>query len=118
MCLRCLYSRKKYQSLENSYKGCVCTRALKYQLMSELQGSMRNSGASQMVLVVKNKTQQKKPPINAEDITDMGSIPGLGRSPAGGHSNPLQYSCLVDPTDRGSWQAIARKATKIWIQLK
>ena len=88
--------------------------------MSELQGSMRNSGASQMVLVVKKQKQKQKqkPPINAEDITDMGSIPGLGRSPAGGHSNPLQYSCLVDPTDRGSWQATAHKATKILIQLK
>ena len=72
-----------------------------------------------MVLVVKKQNKQtKKTPISAEDITDMGSIPGLGRSPAGGHSNPLQYSCLEDPTDRGSWQATAHKATKIWIQLK
>ena len=44
------------------------------------------SGASQVVLVVKN------PPANAGDIRDMGSIPGLGRSPGGGHGNPLQYS--------------------------
>ena len=34
---------------------------------------------------------------------DMGSIPGLGRSPGGGHGNPLQYSCLENPKDRGAW---------------
>ena len=37
---------------------------------------------------------------------DLGSIPGSGRSPGGGHSNPLQYSCLENPMDRGGWQAI------------
>ena len=50
-----------------------------------------------MVLVVKN------PPANAVDVRDAGSIPGLGRPPAEGSGNPLQYSCLEDSTD--SWQA-------------
>ena len=36
---------------------------------------------------------------------DAGSIPGWGRSPGGGHGNPLQYSCLENPMDRGAWQA-------------
>ena len=45
-------------------------------------------GASQVALVVKN------PPANAGDVRDGDSIPGLGRSPGGGHGNPLQYSCL------------------------
>ena len=45
-------------------------------------------GASQVVLVVKN------PPVNAGDVRDVGSIPGSGRVPGGGHGNPLQYSCL------------------------
>ena len=53
--------------------------------------------ASQMVLVVKN------PPANAEDIREVSSIPGLGRSPEGGHDNPLQYSCLENPMDKGAW---------------
>ena len=44
-----------------------------------------------MVLVVKN------PPTSAGDVRDLGSIPGLGRSPGGGHGNPLQYSCLENP---------------------
>ena len=56
------------------------------------------NGASQVVPVVKNL------PANAGDIKDVGLIPGLGRSPGGGHRNPLQYSCLENPMDRGAWQ--------------
>ena len=51
---------------------------------------------SQVALKVKNL------PANAGDIIDMSSIPGLGRSPEGVHGNPLQYSCLVNPMQRGS----------------
>ena len=47
-----------------------------------------------------------------------GSIPGLGRSPAGGHGKPLQYSCLDNPMDRGDWQATVHGVTKSWTQLK
>ena len=54
--------------------------------------------ASQVMLVVKN------PPAIAGDVRDTDSIPGLGRSPRGGCSNPLQYSCLKNPIDRGAWQ--------------
>ena len=43
---------------------------------------------------------------------DTGLIPGLGRSPAGGHGNPLQYTCLEDPVDRGTWQAAVHGAAK------
>ena len=52
--------------------------------------------ASQVALLVKN------PPANAEDIRDKGSVPGLGRSPGGGHGNPLQYSHLENSMDRGA----------------
>jgi len=44
---------------------------------------------------------------NAGDVRDAGSIPRSGRSPGGGHGNPLQYSCLDNPTDRGAWRATA-----------
>ena len=44
-------------------------------------------------------------PANAGDLRDVSSIPGMGRSPGGRHSNPLQYSCLENPMDRGAWQA-------------
>ena len=47
-------------------------------------------------------TAVKNPPANAGD---SGSVPGWGRSPGGGHGNPLQYSCLENTTDRGAWRA-------------
>ena len=70
------------------------------------------SWASRAVLVVKD------PPANAGDIRDLGSIPGSGRSPGGVHGNPLQYSCLKNPMDRGAWPATAHGVTKSWTQLK
>ena len=65
-----------------------------------------------MVLVVKNL------PANAGDLRDMGSIPGLGRSPGKGHGNPLQYSCLENPMDRGAWQATVHEVTQSQTQPK
>ena len=54
---------------------------------------------SQVALAVKN------PPANAGDIRNAGSIPGSGRSPGGGDGNPLQYSSLGNPMDKGTWRA-------------
>ena len=48
----------------------------------------------------------KNPPAKAGDSRDMGLIPGLGRSPGEGNGNPLQYSWLRNPMDRGTWRAI------------
>ena len=48
----------------------------------------------------------KNPPANAGDVRDAGLIPGSGRSPGGGHGNPLQYSCLENLMDRGAWGTI------------
>ena len=48
---------------------------------------------------------------------DLGSIPGLGRSPGGGHGNPLQYSCLENPMDRGAWRATVCGVTECRTQL-
>ena len=45
----------------------------------------------------------KNPPASAEDVRDKGSIPGSGKSPGGGHGNPLQYFCLENPMDGGAW---------------
>ena len=47
----------------------------------------------------------KNPPASAGDIRDVGSIPGSGRSPGRGHSNPLWYCCLENPMDRETWWA-------------
>ena len=65
-----------------------------------------------VVLIVKNL------PANAGDIRDACSIPGLGRSPGEGNGNPLQYSCLENPMDRGAWWATDCGVTKSQIQLK
>ena len=65
-----------------------------------------------MVLVVKN------PPADAGDVRDSGSIPGWGRSPGGGNGNPLQYSCLEYPMDRGAWRVLVHRVAKNPTQLK
>ena len=65
-----------------------------------------------VALVVKNS------PAEAGDMRDVGSIPGLGLSPGGGNGNPLQYSCLESPMDRGAWRAKVHKVAKNRIQLK
>ena len=63
-------------------------------------------GLPRVALVVKN------PPANTEDIRDTNSIPGSGRFPRGGHGNPLQYSYLENPMDRGAWQAAVHRVLK------
>ena len=62
--------------------------------------------ASQVVLVIKNL------PASAGDIRYLGLIPGLGKSPGGGHGNSFQYSCLDNPTDRRAWQATVHTVTE------
>ena len=56
----------------------------------------------------------KDPPANAGDIRDVGSMPGLGKSPGEGNGYPLQYSCLVNSMDRGTWQGTALGVAKSW----
>ena len=66
----------------------------------------------QVMLVVKN------PSANAEDLKYIILIPGLGRFPAEGNSNPLQYSWLENPTDGRAWKAIVHRVAKNWPWLK
>ena len=65
-----------------------------------------------MALAVKNLS------ANAGDIRDIGSVPGLGKSPGGGYGNPLQYSCLENPMDRGDWQATVHRLAESLAQPK
>ena len=60
----------------------------------------------------------KEPTCQWGDIWDVGWIPGLGRSPGGGHGSPLQYSCLENPIDRGAWRAAVHGVRKSQTQLK
>ena len=71
-----------------------------------------NQGVSQVVVVVKN------PPAILGDIRDVGLIPGSGGSPGEGHGNPLQYSCLENPMDRGAWWATVHRIIKSQTWLK
>ena len=57
-------------------------------------------------------------PANAGDARDVGSFPGLGRSPGGGHGNPLQGSCPENPMDRGAWQATVHRVSQSQIRPK
>ena len=55
----------------------------------------------------------KNLPVKAGDAGDSGLIPGSGRSPGGRNGNPLQYSCLENPMDRGDWQATVHGVTRV-----
>ena len=68
--------------------------------------------ASQVALVVKNL------PVNVRRCKDVGSVPGLGRSPGGGHGNAFQYLAWRIPMDREAWQATVHRVAQSWIQLK
>ena len=56
----------------------------------------------------------ENPPANAGNIREVGLIPGWERSPGRGHGNPLQYSCLENPMDRGPWSTIVQRVAKNW----
>ena len=63
-------------------------------------------GGSHWALVAKNL------PAIAGDTRDTGSVSGSGRCPGGGHGDPLQYSCLENPMDRGAWRAMVYRVTE------
>ena len=74
----------------------------------EVTGGASGGERSLVVLVVNNL------PFSAEEIRDAGLIPGSGGSPREGHGNPLQYSCLENPMDRGACWATVHSVTKRW----
>ena len=75
----------------------------------ESNGLVRNGGYYGDELGFPGRSYCKESACNAGDL---GSIPGLGSSPGGGHGNPLQYSCWSKPMDRGAWQATVHGAIK------
>ena len=89
----------------------ILKEPINHNLCLDLDSS-RSQSASQVALVVKNS------PANAGHTRDLGSIPGLGRSPGGGHGNPLRYSCLENPMDRGAWWATVHAVMKSRTRLK
>ena len=100
-------------------KPSVCVSSLVNVLTSWACSSICEMGmdtfisrASQVVLVVKNL------PASVGDIRNLGSIPVSGRSLGGGHGNPLQYSCLENPIDRGAWRTTVHGVAKSQTLLK
>ena len=85
------------------------SRLLFERTSNEAQGE---TWASQVALLLKN------PPAKAGAAEERGLILGSGRFPRGGHGNPPQYSCLKNPMDRGTWQAVVHKVAKSWTWLK
>ena len=73
-----------------------------------LYNSLVYKRASHVALVVKNL------PANAGDVKDVDLIPGSGRSLAGGHGNPRQYSCLENPMDRAAWKDTVHRVARSW----
>ena len=88
-----------------SLSSCLSSRRGSFAWICSL------SWASRVTLAV------KKPLANAGDLKRHNLIPGSGRSHGGGNGNPLQYSCLENPTDRKTWQATVHGVTESWLQL-
>ena len=104
------FSRGSSQPKDRTQVSCMTGRFFTSWATREAKGVWgAYENAFQVLLEVKN------PPANAGDTRDMASVLGLGRSPGGGHGNPLQYSCLENPLDRGAWCAtvhtVARSRT-------
>ena len=90
-------------------KSCYATRGISQE--------NRNSVGILLPFVYRKKSfpdglAVKNLPANAGDIRNTGLIPGSGRSPGEGNGNPLQYSCLGNPMDRGAWRAIVHRVAK------
>ena len=104
------FYRGSSQPKDRTQVSCITGRFFTSWATREAKGVWgAYENAFQVLLEVKN------PPANAGDTRDMASVLGLGRSPGGGHGNPLQYSCLENPLDRGAWWAtvhtVARSRT-------
>ena len=102
-----------------SFSGTLCLGVRKSE-----KGEWRREKKSRRVLwSIKDQLEVSFPggwavKESACNMGDLGSMAGLGRSPGGGHGNPLQYSCLENPVDRGAWQVAVHRVTESWTQLK
>ena len=89
------------------HKESDTTEQLTFSLFTFANPLVRDTGHSQVAPVVANT------PAKAGDIRDVGSVPGSGRSPGEGNGNPLQYSCLENPMDRGAWRVVVHRVQRV-----
>ena len=110
----------KYYSLENSRDGGAWWAAVYRvaQSRTRLKQLSSSSSSSRELIGFPGGLLVKNPPANTGDKRDAGLIPGSGQCPGGGHGNPLQYSFLENPMDRGAWLAPAHGVLKSQTQLK
>ena len=91
-----------------------------HQVAKVLEFSFSISPSSEYLALISFRMGFPGSPVSKEstcNVGDLGLIPGLGRSAGGGHGNPLQYSCLKKPMDRGAWQVTVHGVAKRWAQL-
>ena len=106
------YSLSQYFSTYRNYNSVESN-----QNSNENQCTLKKTKGDRVVNIPLDGLSGKESACNAGDTGDVGSIPGLGRSPREGNGNPLQYSCLENPMDRGAWRTkvhgVAKSQTKL-----
>ena len=95
----------------NSYSGERSVASLSSSPL--LSGTLEHFGLGRQSVKFPLWFSGKESAFNAGVVGDLGAIPGLGRPPGGGHGNPLQYSCLENPMDRGAWWATVHKSQRV-----
>ena len=107
------YSLSQYFSTYRNYNSVESN-----QNSNENQCTLKKTKADRVVNIPLDGLSGKESACNAGDTGDVGSIPGLGRSLGRGNDNPLQYSCLENPMDRGAWRATVHRVAKSRTQLR
>ena len=107
------YSLSQYFSTYRNYNSVESN-----QNSNENQCTLKKTKGDRVVNIPLDGLSGKESACNAGDTGDMGLIPGLGRSIGGGNNNPLQYSCLENPMDRGVWRATVNRVAKSRTQLR
>ena len=92
-------------------EGCAI---IKIHIAGRFLGTLIIGGEFRVLMGFPGGSEFKESACN---LGDLGSIPGLGRSPGEGNSYPLQYSCLENSTDRGTWWATVHRVTNSWTRL-
>ena len=107
------YSLSQYFSTYRNYNSVESN-----QNSNENQCTLKKTKGDRVVNIPLDGLSGKESACNAGDTGDVGSIPGLGRSLGRGNDNPLQYSCLENPMDRGAWRATVHRVAKSRTQLR
>ena len=109
---------KFHYNISRCYISIIILLSLKWFLKSEKPTLFKLKDFTLWLLEDLQGGTSGKEPASGGDIRYLGSIPGLGRSPGGGHGNILQYSCLKNPMDKGAWCATVHRVPKSWRWLK